>query len=113
MATHDLCFNCYRQIERELEREQDKEPGRRREKKKTLRAFTALLAAASDLGFDTDEMYALRGLANPHIASIASLLSPEPEDTLEALETLYPESVNSERGKAKLVHTIKAIEEKR
>ncbi|HTQ97502.1 MAG TPA: hypothetical protein VMH89_11890 [Candidatus Acidoferrum sp.] len=76
MASKKLCFNCYREMEDGLKRI-NQDPAMRRDRKKTWKAYFALTGAAEELGFDDDEMMALRLLADPHIKAIESRLAPK------------------------------------
>jgi hypothetical protein len=110
IAAHRLCYTCYRQAERARGRQRTSvdwhNPGVRREHKKLIRAFAAVIAGLSDLGVSRDDIITIREVIDPYLAPIAKFLAL-------AAEPEKPQGqVNSELSTGKLfsVHTGPDIE---
>jgi hypothetical protein len=83
MATHDLCFTCYRRLERAGDRQfagvDRHTPAIRREHKKLFRGFTAVMTGLSDLGISKDDVFTIRRTIEPYLTPIAKFLTVTPE----------------------------------
>lgn len=83
MAAHDLCFKCYRRLERLDDQKfaavDRHTPAIRREHKKLLRGFTAVMVGLSDLGISKDDVLTIRQTIEPYLTPIAKFLAVTPE----------------------------------
>ena len=83
MAAHDLCFKCYRRVERASDRQfagvDRHTPAIRREHKKLFRGFTAVMTGLSDLGISKDDVFTIRQTIEPYLTPIAKFLTVTPE----------------------------------
>ena len=84
IAAHGLCFTCYRQAERAGDRQRTRmdrhNAGVRRDHKKLIRAFAAVIAGLGDLGASRDDVLMVRRMLEPYIAPIAYFLEPAPKE---------------------------------
>jgi hypothetical protein len=82
MATHDLCFTCYRRLERAGDRQfagvDRHTPAIRRERKKLFRGFTGVMVGLSDLGVSKDDVLKIRRTIEPYLSPIAKFLAVTP-----------------------------------
>ena len=83
LATRDLCFKCYRRVERASDRQfagvDRHTPAIRREHKKLFRGFTAVMTGLSDLGISKDDVFTIRQTIEPYLTPIAKFLAVTPE----------------------------------
>ena len=106
MATHDLCFKCYRREERAGDRQfaviDRHTPAIRREHKKLFRGFTAVMTGLSDLGISKDDVFTIRRTIEPYLTPIAKFLAVTPEQDEDEVnsEHEFPERfvVHSDPG---------------
>jgi len=101
IAAHGLCFTCYRRKDRELHLGtavvDRHSPALRREHKKMIRAFAAVMGGLSDLAVNKPDVLAIRKLLLPYLEPVADFLGVAPRSE---------GPVNSEqRGYQFTVHT--------
>jgi hypothetical protein len=81
IAAHGLCYCCYRRDERvdddRLAITVDRHsPALRKEHKKLLRAFAAVMGGLSDLGVQRSEVLKIRQMLEPYLLLIGEYLAP-------------------------------------
>lgn len=87
IAAYGLCFKCYRREERADDRQftgvDQHNPGIRKEHKKLLRSFTAVMVGLSDLGVGAGDVARIRQIIDPYLEPIAKFLvsAPPPATT--------------------------------
>jgi hypothetical protein len=101
MASHGLCFKCYRREKRAGDSESPTvdrhNPGVRREHTKILRGFNRVMAGLGDLGVSKALVLEIRRLIEPYLSPVAEFLAPPEQDKSRA-------PVNSERNEDENVH---------
>ena len=79
MAAHDLCFKCYRRLERLDDQKfagvDRHTPAIRRDHKKLFRGFTAVMVGLSDLGISKEDVFTIRRTIEPYLSPIAKFLA--------------------------------------
>ncbi len=78
IAAEELCYRCYRRDRRGAQQAviDRHNPGIRKEQKKLIKAFAAVMGGLSDLAVRCEDILEIKGILAPYLAPVSDYIGP-------------------------------------